>query len=94
MKKMYCVNLDADMLIKEVLVSKQTECSVFLDGRRYHLISKSKSFHDDYDEACWFLLKRSQRRLSKVRKEFDMAEKVWDQVKKVLTKEQVQKWAP
>lgn len=67
--------------IKSVLVERETETSVFIDGSRRAKRTSYTSYHDTWDEAHAYLLEIAERELNASRKALEAAQGRHEKIK-------------
>lgn len=60
--------------IQEVEVEKETDKSIWIDGNRESKNSDHAQYHDTWDDAKAFLLKKAEKKLNKARRFLELAQ--------------------
>ena len=67
--------------IEKVEIEKETDKSVWIDGRRHAKESSNEKYTDDFDEAKLFLLEIAERKLRSARLSLQNAQGFYGNVK-------------
>lgn len=78
--KMYRTNLwksfnESATIINEIEIDRKTDASVFIEGKRYAMISDFHQFHSTFNEAKKYLVEKAKAKHQSLSDELERVEK-------------------
>lgn len=72
--------------IQPVFIERETDSSVWINGRRKSKQSEYENYFDTIDEAKQFIIQKAKNEVSQYQNRLEMAEKHYDHIVKALIK--------